>query len=142
METSGDDNQLDAARALDAACEQIELALQESQPSVDALASALRSLANMLTTPDGTERQETLAAMRAEMLRAITCLQYHDRMTQHLSHVRDYLAESAGQLAAAEKPSGKEWTGLHRRLQSESGRMYPARSTTPGNAASGDIDLF
>jgi len=142
MDQTGDNDQLDAARALDAACEQIELALQESQPSVDALASALRSLASMLTAPAVTERQETLAAMRSEMLRAITCLQYHDRMTQHLSHVRDYLAESAGQLAAQEGPSAEQWTGLHRRLQSEAGRMYPSRSTAPDNAAAGDIDLF
>ncbi len=72
MEQSDDNTQLDAARALDAACEQIELALQESQPSVDTLACALRSLATMLATPAGTERQETLASMRSETLPAIT----------------------------------------------------------------------
>jgi len=142
MGQSVDREQLDAARALDAACEQIQLALQESQPSVDALASALRSLATMLTAPAGTQREETLEAMRSEMLRAVTCLQYHDRMTQHLTHVRDHLADSAGQLAAQEGPSGEQWTGLHRRLQSEAGRMYPSRSTTSDNAPAGDIDLF
>jgi hypothetical protein len=137
-----DTTHIEAARALGAACEQIELALQESQPSVDALAEALRRLASMLTTSDGAERQEALIAMRAEMMRAITCLQYHDRMTQHLTHVRDYLSESAGQLAVQEAPSGEQWNGLHRRLTSEAGRMYPSRAALAGHAAPGEVDLF
>ena len=142
MKNPAEKSHIEASRALDAACDQIELALQESQPSVDALGEALRRLAAMLATPDNADREDALTAMRGEMMRAITCLQYHDRMTQHLTHVRDYLAESAGQLAAQETGSDTHWTGLHRRLVSEAGRMYPARSTAPGHAASGEIDLF
>ena len=139
---SPDTTHLEAARALDAACEQIELALQESQPSVDALAEALRRLASMLAAPEDAQRHDAVAAMRAEMMRAITCLQYHDRMTQHLGHVRDYLAESAGQLAGQQAHSGEQWNGLHRRLSSEAGRMYPSRGALPNHAAPGEIDLF
>ncbi|HMA12592.1 MAG TPA: hypothetical protein VKO83_11935, partial [Steroidobacteraceae bacterium] len=95
MSTSGDH---DAARALLAAGEQIELALQQAQPSVDALGEALRRLAALLADPGNAGRAEALQALRSEMLRAITCLQYHDRMTQHLTHVRDYLAGAAAGL--------------------------------------------
>ena len=139
---SPDNTHLEAARALEAACEQIELALQESQPSVDALAEALRRLSVMLTTSDDSDRHEALVAMRAEMMRTITCLQYHDRMTQHLTHVRNHLSESAGQLAAQQAHSGEQWSGLHSRLTSAAGRMYPSRAALAGHAAPGEIDLF
>jgi len=136
-----DNTNIEAARALGAACEQIELALQESQPSVDALAEALRKLSAMLSTSGDPDRHEALVAMRGEMMRAITCLQYHDRMTQHLTHVRDYLSESAGQLAV-EAHCGEQWNGLHRRLSSEAGRMYPSRVSLANHAPPGEVDLF
>lgn len=136
-----DNTHIEAARALGAACEQIELALQESQPSVDALAEALRKLSAMLSSSDDPDRHEALVSMRGEMMRAITCLQYHDRMTQHLTHVRDYLSESAGQLAV-EAHCGEQWNGLHRRLSSEAGRMYPSRAALADHAPPGEVDLF
>jgi hypothetical protein len=152
----------EAARVLTAASDQIDLALQQSQPSVDALGEALRKLASMLSAAAGNGgRNEAFAAMRAEMLRAITCLQYHDRMTQHLSHVRDYLSGSAQQLAALDERAEENWNGLHNRLRdrllSETQRMHlgkifangivaddqppPARDGR-GASKPGDIDLF
>lgn len=152
----------EAARVLTAASDQIDLALQQSQPSVDALGEALRKLAGMLSAAAGSGgRNEALLAMRAEMLRAITCLQYHDRMTQHLSHVRDYLSGSAQQLAALDERAEENWNGLHSRLRdrllSETQRMHlgkifpngivaddqppPARDAR-GASKPGDIDLF
>ena len=157
---AGNDNGREAARVLIAASDQIDLALQQSQPSVDALGEALRKLATMLAASGGGGRSEALVAMRAEMLRAITCLQYHDRMTQHLSHVRDYLAGSAEQMSAQEDRSEENWTGLHSRLRdkllSETQRMHlgrifpngivaedqsPARDSRAASKP-GDIDLF
>jgi hypothetical protein len=150
----------EAARVLMAASDQIELALQQSQPSVDALGEALRNLATMLANAAGGTRADALAAMRTEMMLAITCLQYHDRMTQHLSHVRDYLSGSAEQMGPIEGRGGENWNGLHRqlrdRLLSETQRMHLGRIFPNGivaddqpqardsRAASkpGDIDLF
>jgi hypothetical protein len=148
----------EAARVLEAASGQIELALQQSQPSVDALGEALRKLAALLAQPQNLARADTLQAMRAEMLRAITCLQFHDRMTQHLTHVRDYLSGSATQIGA--QGAGGDWDDLHRRLHdrllSETQRMhlgrgFPMGAFTDGEqparekrsaAKPGDIDLF
>jgi hypothetical protein len=149
----------EAGRVLLAASEQIELALQQSQPSVEALGEALRNLARMLANAQSGARVDVLAAMRAEMLLAITCLQYHDRMTQHLSHVRDYLAGSAEQMASLDD-RGDSWNGLHRRLRdrllSETQRMHLGKIFPNGIIADdqpqardsrtaskpGDIDLF
>jgi septal ring factor EnvC (AmiA/AmiB activator) len=148
----------EAARVLMAASDQIDLALQQSQPSVDALGEALRRLATMLAAAAKGGRNDALAAMRAEMLRAITSLQYHDRMTQHLSHVRDYLSGSAEQMAALDGRAEENWNGLHSRLRdrllSETQRMHLGKifpngivaddQPPPARAASkpGDIDLF
>jgi len=150
----------ETARVLMAASDQIELALQQSQPSVDALGEALRNLATMLANAAGAVRSDALAAMRTEMLLAITCLQYHDRMTQHLSHVRDYLSGSAEQLDTMPERGDENWNGLHRRLRdrllSETQRMHLGKIFPNGivaedpsqvrdsRAASkpGDIDLF
>ena len=156
------DSGREAARVLNAASDQIDLALQQSQPSVDALGEALCKLANALAAAaaGGGNRNDALPAMRIEMLRAITCLQYHDRMTQHLSHVRDYLASSARQMSAQDERGDDDWNGLHRqlrdRLLSETQRMrlgknFPTGSFTDdepksgesrGAAKPGDIDLF
>ena len=136
------DTDREAARVLQAASEQVELALQQSQPSVDALAEALRKLAAMLAAPEDAVRAGTLVAMRAEMLRAITCLQFHDRMTQHLTHVRDYLSGSAAQLGEQGNHDDERWNGLHRRLRdrllSETQRMYLGRNFQAGFFAGGD----
>lgn len=150
----------EAARVLLAASEQIGLALRDSQPSIDAIGVSLAKLAALLAggLKDEALRQE-LSSLRAELSRAVTSLQFHDRMTQHLSHVRDYLASSAAQIGAEPGIPDEPWASLHQqladRLLSETHRMYLGRNFPEdflanrgkpredrGSASPGDIDLF
>jgi hypothetical protein len=100
---------------------------------------------------------EALALMRADLLRAITNLQFHDRMTQHLQHVRDYLSGSATHMAELDADE-EAWRGLHNRLHdrllSETQRMHLGQDfllgvlareqqrDKPAASKPGDIDLF
>ncbi|MBK7116897.1 MAG: hypothetical protein IPH71_12910 [Proteobacteria bacterium] len=120
-------NHEEAVRVLQAASAQIELALHQSQAPIDSLGESLRRLAALMADPAQLERPESLAMMRADLLRAITNLQFHDRMTQHLQHVRDYLSGSATHMA--EQDADEEaWRRLHNRLHdrllSETQRMH------------------
>jgi hypothetical protein len=151
----------EAARVLQAAGEQIGLALKDAQPSIDALAVSLGELAALLSGDlTGPGAPQRISALRAEMARAVTGLQFHDRLTQHLKHVRDYLASSATQIGAREGIPEEPWASLHKalsdRLLSDTHRMYlgrnfPASFLDSRGAASreergasspGDIDLF
>jgi len=147
----------EAARALNAAAEQISLAMREAQPQVEALGEALHELAAALVQNPGTGVNDA-AALAAVMRRAVTRLQFYDRMTQHLSHVQDYLVRSANQIASPEPHGG--WTGVHRqlsdRLLSDTQRFHLGKNfredllkaassdnrERSGRAAPGDIDLF
>ncbi len=146
----------EAARALDAAAEQIALALRESQPQVEALGEALQQLAGALAQPQGSAPADTVA-LAAIMRRAVMRLQFYDRMTQHLSHVQDYLVRSADKIGHPE-PSGG-WTGVHQqlsdRLLSDTqrfhlGKNFPERQLAGRGSTGGssrtkptdDIDLF
>ena len=151
----------EAARVLTAASEQIALALQDSQSSVDALSASLGQLAALLATDSGaapTPRQ--LAALRREMARAVTGLQFYDRMAQHLNHVRDYLTHSAEHIGSEVGIPVEPWASTHQtlanRLLSETHRMYLGKNFPDeflanrgdqsreerGAASPGDIDLF
>ncbi len=148
----------EAARALEAAGEQIALALRESQPQIEALGESLQQLAVALTQQGGAERIDTMA-LAAIMRRAVTRLQFYDRMTQHLSHVQDYLARSADKIGNPEPTGG--WTGVHQqlsdRLLSDTQRFHLGRNFPQGQLAQtdaqseerrkpratpGDIELF
>jgi hypothetical protein len=146
----------EAARALGAAGEQIALALKESQPQVEALGEALHQLASALARRDELTAVE-MVALNAAMMQAITRLQFYDRMSQHLSHVQDYLSRSARQIGGPQPDGG--WTGVHRqlseRLLSDTQRFHlgknfregllaasGANRDTPRNSPAGDIDLF
>lgn len=146
----------EAARALAAAGEQIALALKESQPQVEALGEALHQLADALAgkaAPTAAER----VALNGAMMQAVNRLQFYDRMTQHLSHVQDYLARSARQIGGPQPDGG--WTGVHRqlseRLLTDTQRFHLGRNfregllaasganrDQPRNTPDGDIDLF
>jgi hypothetical protein len=151
----------EAARVLQAASEQIALALRDSQPSIEALGQSLGKLAELLACDLRDEVvQQRLMMLRAELARAVTGLQFHDRMTQHLTHVRDYLASSAEQIGAEPGIPGEPWASLHQkladRLLSDTHRMYLGRNFPAdflanrgnlsredrGAASPGDIDLF
>jgi hypothetical protein len=147
----------EAIRVLRAASAQIELALHQSQPPIDALGESLRRLAALLADPAQMSQPDALALMRADLLRAITNLQFHDRMTQHLQHVRDYLSGSATHMAELDADE-EAWRGLHNRLHdrllSETQRMHLGQDfllgvlareqqrDKPAASKPGDIDLF
>jgi hypothetical protein len=150
----------EAARVLNAASEQIALALKESQPSIDGLGAALQKLAEALGDPVAGTQTTNVAQLKSDLARAVTSLQFYDRMTQHLTHVREYLADSASQIGAESGLPDEPWATLHQklsaRLLSETHRMYlgknfpagylSARSALSrdarGAASPGDIDLF
>jgi hypothetical protein len=151
----------DVERALSAASEQIALALKDSQPAVDSLGESLGRLADLLASDlsDASARAK-LAAVRREMGLAITGLQFYDRMTQHLGHVRDYLAGSAEQLGTNAVVKAEVWEQLNRklsdRLLSDTHRIYLGKNFPAdflagrgelsrqerGASSPGDVDLF
>jgi hypothetical protein len=98
----------------------IELALSESQRPVTALGEALSrvSAAACAGEPPAAADLET----------CIECLQFHDRMTQQLSQVRDLLAAVAAAGSAATGAGGRQsWPvlieNLRARFTSDSHRI-------------------
>jgi len=162
----------DCARAIEGATVQIELALSETHSPVEFLGETIRQLASVLRDVDlddsstqGAEVGAQLERLRSDLSRSIEKLQYHDRMVQHLSHVRDYLASIANQLdrdgsfsSDALDDSDEAWEALRLRLRerliSDAQRELfdlvlkaehaPERSNAKGDdyAAQGSIELF
>lgn len=145
------------ARVLDAASEQIGLALLDSHSAVERLGDSLERLAALLAKDlAGPDAAREIAELRAEMARAVTGLQFYDRMTQHLSHVREYLAGTVDQLSSAAGTFEDVNKRLADRLLSDTHRIHLGRnlavdfinSRRPSGgggeraAAQGDIDLF
>jgi cysteinyl-tRNA synthetase len=160
-ERMDDQKSREIAQALSAASEQIGLALQDSQPQVDTLGQSLARVAELLSSDlSDPAAVAELKALRREMARAVTGLQFYDRMAQHLTHVRDYLAASSEQLGSAGGAPPASWDGLNRRLAdkllSDTHRMYLGKNFSAeflagranasraerGAASPGDIDLF
>ncbi len=122
----------------------IELAVHESLTPVDALGRALARLSAML--PLASED------VRAELATCIESLQFHDRMVQQLTQVRDLLAgATTDRPASADSPG---WPALRDRLRthftSESHRML-FNLLLPGDdvpipvhlhAEEGSVELF
>jgi hypothetical protein len=146
------------ARVLGAASEQIGLALLDSHTAVETLGESLERLAGLLGQDlSGPEASADLAALRAEMARAVVGLQFYDRMTQHLSHVREYLNGTVEQLESATGTFETLNRRLADRLLCDTHRIHLGRSIDadflarpqqPGgkagqvHAPQGDIDLF
>lgn len=152
-----DQKSRELARVLGAASEQIGLALLDSHSAVERLGSSLEQLAMLLSQDlTGPEAKQQIEAVRAEMARAVTGLQFYDRMTQHLSHVRDYLAGTVEQLDSASGTFETLNRRLADRLLSDTHRIHLGRtfskdflaarrapgSTERTGGAQGDIDLF
>ena len=121
--------------SLTAVAAQLELALRESVGPVDELGRALGRMSDELAhirIAVAATAEEKLHANCREVIRELsTCmesLQFYDRMVQHLSHLRDYLAglsaNPAGQAAAGGEPADWERLreALRRRLISEAQR--------------------
>lgn len=152
-----DSRSRELASALGAASEQIGLALEDSHRAVDRLGVSLEKLAALLAQDfTSAAAQQQVTELRAEMARAITALQFHDRMTQHLTHVRDYLEGTAESLQGESAGLDSLNHRLADRLLSDTHRIHlgrnfaidfqKARQRSAGleHAAmpQGDIDLF
>ncbi|MEO6185328.1 MAG: hypothetical protein ABIP38_15155 [Steroidobacteraceae bacterium] len=144
-----------------AASEQITLALKDAQQPIDVLGASLGKLAALLAADAGdAPTAQQLAALRGEMARAVTGLQFYDRMAQHLNHVRDYLTHSAEHIGSEVGIPAEPWASTHQtlanRLLSETHRMFLGKNFPEefmanrgglsreerGAASPGDIDLF
>ena len=110
----------DLACAAATAAALIELALSESQRPVTELGEALSRIsaaASANASPSG-----------LDMERCVECMQFHDRMVQQLSQVRDLLAAVAAIGSEATAPGGRQsWPvlmeNLRARFTSESHRI-------------------
>lgn len=122
------------SRAAATAAALIELAIHESLAPVNGLGRALARLSAMLP--------QASAEMRAELDTCIETLQFHDRMVQQLSQVRDLLAGANAARSAAADPPG--WPALRERLRahftSESHRML-FNLLLPGESEAAPIHL-
>jgi hypothetical protein len=127
------DSNVDAALALSAAVAQIELAVREVQPSVEALGALIQGMTEGLSTlqqamlmqanapsirASTAELDTTFASLEAEVNGSIVQLQFYDRLVQHLSHVQSYLSGVAGQLSAGSSVADAEiWETLRNKLR-------------------------
>jgi hypothetical protein len=88
----------------------IELALSESQRPVTALAEALARVTEAVSAG--------IRPAAGDLDACIECLQFHDRLTQQLSQVRDLLAAIAAAGSASAVPGGRQsWPVLIERLR-------------------------
>lgn len=95
-------------RCAETAAALIELAINESQRPVERLGEALGRIAAAAAAGERPLADDVTAC--------IECLQFHDRMIQQLTHVRDLLASAAVAEPAREDPG--DWPGLREALRS------------------------
>jgi hypothetical protein len=138
----------DLACAAATAAALIELALSESQRPVVELGEAL-SRVNAAVAAGA-------APAARDLETCVECLQFHDRMMQQLSQVRDLLAAVAATGAIEATPSGRQsWPvlmeNLRARFTSESHRILfnllmpddEGHSHAPSlHASEGSVELF
>jgi hypothetical protein len=100
------------AEAVAAVATHMVLTLQEAQPSVEQLGACLgRMIVTLVSieavpgcqadTPDRATQgriSAAITALRRDAANATVALQFHDRMTQNLMHLHDYLSEVRGLL--------------------------------------------
>jgi hypothetical protein len=114
------------AQAVVAAAALIELAIQDSLAPIEALGRAIARIAAL--APD----------LAPELAACIESLQFHDRMTQQLTQVRDLLAGACGRSAPPQEQ--RDWPALRERLRihftTDSHRM-PFNLTMPTGARHG-----
>ncbi len=112
--------------AIVAAAALIELAIQDSLAPIEALGRAIARIAAL--APD----------LAPELAACIESLQFHDRMTQQLTQVRDLLAGACGRSAPPQEQ--RDWPALRERLRihftTDSHRM-PFNLTMPTGARHG-----
>ena len=129
------DQSTEAAQAVAASVAQIELAVREVQPSVEALGllidqmssglSALRTARRRNDNPDVVavfpdEFDRAVDKLQKQVNGSITHLQFYDRLVQHLKHVQDYLSGTAGELASRSISGDADaeiWNSMRERLR-------------------------
>jgi len=142
------DSACDLACAAATAASLIELALSESQRPVTELGEALSRVSTAVFGGSAPALQDLDACVES--------LQFHDRMVQQLSQVRDLLAAVAATGSAAAAPGGRQsWPvlmeNLRARFTSESHRILfnllmpdeEGHSHAPSlHAGEGSVELF
>jgi predicted trehalose synthase len=113
-------NSADLACAAATAAALIELALSESQRPVTALGEALSRVSAAVA--------DDTPPSPGDLVTCVECIQFHDRMVQQLSRVRDLLAAVAAIGSEATAPGGQQsWPvlmeNLRARFTSESHRI-------------------
>ena len=138
----------DLACAAATAAALIELALSESQRPVTEIGEALSRVSAAASAG--------IRPTARDLEVCVECLQFHDRMTQQLSQVRDLLAAVAAIGSAATAPGGRQsWPvlmeNLRARFTSESHRILfnllmpdeDGHSHAPSlHASEGSVELF
>lgn len=141
-------SEYDLACAAATAAALIELALAESQRPMSELGEALSRVSAAAAAGSAPDA--------GDLETCVECLQFHDRMTQQLSQVRDLLAAVAAAGSAATAPGGKQsWPvlmeNLRARFTSESHRILfnllmpdaDGHTHTPSlHASEGSVELF
>ena len=121
------------AHAAATAAALLDLAIHESLAPVETLGQALSRIA---------AAGAPAAELCTELAVCIASLQFHDRMVQQLTHVRDLLAGAAAAHPLTADPCG--WPTLRERLRahftSESHRML-FKLLMPGEPAGGPVRL-
>jgi hypothetical protein len=165
---------IDAAQAIAAAVAQIELAVREVQPAVEELGTLIDHMAGGVSElrtarprdadpeaisvfPDEFDR--AVSGLQQHVHGSITQLQFYDRLVQHLTHVQDFLAGVAGQLANATEGEGDVWGALRDKLRVRlisqaqrelldavlpppEGAQFNSRQAREEHAAQGTVELF
>jgi hypothetical protein len=145
---SSGNSEYDLACAAATAAALIELALGESQRPITELGEALSRVSAAVSAGSAP------AARDLEV--CVECLQFHDRMTQQLSQVRDLLAAVAAAGSGDNTPGSRQsWPvlmeNLRARFTSESHRILfnllmpdsEGHTHTPSlHASEGSVELF
>lgn len=110
----GDASQRELVRVAALSAAQLESALQESDAAVGELGAAVAGF----VASAGDEAARTTAVADAAQ-RLVVALQFYDRLSQRLRHVRDTLDSAAvlGALRDASPDLEERWTELHARTQ-------------------------
>jgi len=101
------------ASLLAAAVSQLELALRESQGPADQLGAAIASISA------GVDANMSKLELKREVSQCIEALQFYDRMTQHLSHIQNFISGMTAAIDSAMRGEEDQmaWDQLRVRLR-------------------------
>jgi hypothetical protein len=114
-----------------AASGQLDLALLEARGPAESLGSAMAAIASATRVALAASSANRSGLVSAELRRGIEALQFFDRLTQHVSHVSEFLCSITGRISrriaqggpdpsdAAEVVEDDEWKQIRRRLRAE-----------------------